>query len=1142
MAGSSRANYRSFLVFARQSVIFGKKPAHRAYWSQRGKTNMTTGKKNHIREPLWYKDAVIYELHIKAFRDSNNDGIGDFAGLFEKLEYIESLGVTTIWLLPYYPSPQRDDGYDIADYYDVNPAYGTLKDLRKFLNEAHKRNLNVLTELVMNHTSDQHAWFQRARRSPKGSAHRDYYIWTDDPNQYKDARIIFPDYESSNWTWDPVAGQYYWHRFFHHQPDLNYRNPLVQKEILRIIDFWLNFGIDGFRLDAIPYLYEAEGTTCDNLPETHDFLRKLRRHIDKRHPNVMLLAEANMWPEDSADYFGNGDECHMNFHFPLMPRMFMAVNMENRYPITDIIEQTPAIPENCQWATFLRNHDELTLEMVTEEERDYMYKVFTKDPLARINLGIRKRLAPLLDNDRRKIELMNVLLFSLPGTPVIYYGDEIGMGDNHFLGDRNGVRTPMQWNPGRNAGFSDANPQKLYLPLVIDPEYTYENVNVENQQRNSNSLLWWMRRLIKMRKRFKAFGRGDIRFLDSDNTKVLIFVRSYGGEKILVVANLSRYAQSARVEMSELTDHVPVEVFSQNEFPKIETEPYTFTFAPYGYYWFLLTRQVEKSPLPNPGLPDEDLQIENWEELHEPGKQELLETLLRPYLHQRLWFNTKDRKVEHIRMFDLLPISSKKNDFNGAVLIFETTFFEGLYEKYRFILAFASGREEASLRRKYPESIVCPLFFKGRSGSLVDASYTEQYHKTLLQLFRKNLEVDNARSSIGFDITAELKEMLEDRNLAEECRLIDAGNRHVVIQYGKKFIIKLYRKIDRGTDRDVELCRYLSIDKRFSQVPRYLGSIIYHKKDDIRRTLGIVQEFVPNYGSAWQYMSDALNMYYERMSARGGKFSLPTLQGSITAPMRFLQFDKDTQQILGGAYIEHIRLLAIRTAQMHQALGVETLHPDFAPEEISLHYQRSIVASMKGQIRSTFKMLDRFAGSFPVHRAREIRKLIDRQTELSSKIQRIYHHNIQADRIRPHGDYSLHAVLFLKGDFVITNFEGDYTFSLTERRLRKSAVIDVASMLDSFHDVAYSALFQNEPSGALAEFWYHHIAQIFLINYLDHVKDESFTPRGRDFTLLLENLLLEKYLSNLETELRKDDKTRAIISVRGINKILDLPS
>src|SRR5712672_2556350 len=531
---------------------------------------MVQGESQTSVDPLWYKDAVIYELHVKTFCDSDGDGMGDFRGLMEKLDYLQELGVTAIWLLPFYPSPMRDDGYDIADYFDVNPNFGTLDDFRAFLDAAHDRNLRVITELVINHTSDQNPWFQKSRRavarygpvaasddrvSARASGvtdpgysdydlpYRDFYVWSETPEKYKDARIIFKDFETSNWAWDPLAKAYYWHRFYSHQPDLNFDNPAVHVAVKKVCDFWLWMGVDGLRLDAIPYLYEREDTNCENLPETHKYLRELRAHVDAKFPNRMLLSEANQWPEDAAAYFGNGDEAHMNFHFPLMPRMFMALQMEDRFPIIDIMEQTPVIPENCQWAMFLRNHDELTLEMVTDEERDYMYRVYATDRRMQVNLGIRRRLAPLLENDRRRIELMNALLLSLPGTPVLYYGDEIGMGDNIYLGDRNGVRTPMQWSPDRNAGFSRANPQKLYLPVIIDPEYHYEAINVEAQQNNPNSLLWWMKRLISFRKRSKVFGRGSLEFLPSENRKVLAFVRRYQDEAVFVVANLSRLAQ-----------------------------------------------------------------------------------------------------------------------------------------------------------------------------------------------------------------------------------------------------------------------------------------------------------------------------------------------------------------------------------------------------------------------------------------------------------------------------------------------------------------------------------------------------------------------------------------------------------------------
>src|SRR5690606_3369980 len=589
--------------------------------------------------------------HIKAFNDSNSDGIGDFEGLMEKLDYLQDLGITAIWLLPFYPSPLRDDGYVIADYYNISPSYGTIAQFKKLLEEAHKRGLKVITELVINHTSDQHPWFQRARKAPKGSDLRNYYVWTDDPNDFKDARIIFQDYETSNWTWDPVAQQYYWHRFFHHQPDLNYDSPLVQQEVFKIMDYWCKMGVDGFRLDAVPYLFERNGTNCENLPETHDFLKKLRKHVDDRYPGTLLLAEPNMCPEDAASYFGDGDECQMNYHFPVMPRMFMALQMEDRYPITDIFDQTPDIPETCQWAIFLRNHDELTLEMVTDEERDYMYKVYVRDPKAKINLGIRHRLAPLMENNRKKIELLNYLLFSLPGTPVIYYGDEIGMGDNFYLGDRDGVRTPMQWSADRNAGFSEVNPHQLYLPVILDPEYHYESVNVDMQTRNSSSLLWWMKRIINIRKKYKAFSRGKMTFVESDNSKVMTFVRTYEEERMLVVVNLSRYVQPIEINLEDYEGYFPVEVFSKNKFPLIKSEtPYFLTIGPHDCQWFILQKADADSESQKP-LPT--LEINSWKDLLSRTTMEELEGNVIPdYLMKVRWFGGKGRIIQRIKIID----------------------------------------------------------------------------------------------------------------------------------------------------------------------------------------------------------------------------------------------------------------------------------------------------------------------------------------------------------------------------------------------------------------------------------------------------------------------------------------------------------
>ncbi|MEK7248256.1 MAG: maltose alpha-D-glucosyltransferase, partial [Chloroflexota bacterium] len=624
-------------------------------------------------DALWYKDAIVYQVHVRAFSDSDGDGIGDFAGLTSKLDYLQDLGVSALWLLPFYPSPLRDDGYDIADYGNVHQSYGTMRDFQVFLREAQRRGLKVITELVLNHTSDEHPWFQRARRSPADSRWRDYYVWSDTPEKYRSARIIFKDFESSNWAWDPVAHAYYWHRFYSHQPDLNFDNPEVHRALFQAVDHWMGLGVDGLRLDAVPYLYEREGTSCENLPETHDFLKKLRSHIDGRYPHRMLLAEANQWPEDAAAYFGSGDECHMNFHFPLMPRLFMSVHMEDRFPIIDILDQTPQIPENCQWAVFLRNHDELTLEMVTDEDRDYMYRVYAQDTQARINLGIRRRLAPLLQNNRRRIELMNGLLFSLPGAPILYYGDEIGMGDNIYLGDRNGVRTPMQWSGDRNAGFSRANPQRLYMPVIVDPEYHYETVNVEAQQANPHSLFWWMKRLIALRKKHKAFGRGTIEFLYPDNRKVLAFVRKYEGETILVIANLSRFTQYAELDMPAYKGATPVELFGRTEFPRIGELPYFITLGPHTFHWFSL-QSAELPPAVTEDGPRVLTIYDGIEDLLEGRARASLEALLPGYLRSRRWFGGKARTIQAAAIVDVIDVPS--SDLEARILLVRVDYLE----------------------------------------------------------------------------------------------------------------------------------------------------------------------------------------------------------------------------------------------------------------------------------------------------------------------------------------------------------------------------------------------------------------------------------------------------------------------------------
>ncbi|HWB40977.1 MAG TPA: maltose alpha-D-glucosyltransferase, partial [Gemmatimonadales bacterium] len=755
-------------------------------------------------EAGWYRDAIIYQLHIRAFRDSDADGIGDFAGLTEKLDYLQDLGVTALWLLPFYPSPLRDDGYDIADYTDVNPSYGTLQDFKVFLREAHKRDLKVVTELVINHTSDQHPWFQRARRARPGSRARDFYVWSPTVDRYTDARIIFKDFERSNWAWDAEAGAYYWHRFYSHQPDLNFDNPAVRTATFAALDFWLRMGVDGLRLDAVPYLFEREGTSCENLPETHAFLKELRRRLDAKYPHRMLLAEANQWPEDAVAYFGEGDECHMAFHFPVMPRLFMAVQMEDRFPVIDILQQTPPIPETAQWAVFLRNHDELTLEMVTDEDRDYMYRVYASDPQARINLGIRRRLAPLMGNDRRRIELMNALLFSLPGTPVVYYGDEIGMGDNIYLGDRNGVRTPMQWSPDRNAGFSQANPQKLYSPVIIDPEYHYEALNVDAQQNNPHSLLWWMKHIIGLRRQYRAFGRGTLRFLFPDNPRVLAFVREHEEERILVVANLSRYAQAVQLDLADLQGITPLEMFGRTPFPQIGAAPYTVTLNPYAFYWFLLssraagardTREVRVPAVAFAG---------SWEELVRGDERDVLERLLPDYLRQSRWFRSKAKQISSVGVVRHIAVPVAERDV--LVTVVEVRYLDADPEQYVLPLAYAEGDRARDVSTASPGSVILS---RTGGGVVYDAMADEAFVNVVVDgIGRKKQWRGNKAELVGSRTRAFAELRGEDESL--RATLLRGEQTNSSVNLGDRLLFKLFRRAEPGLNPDLELGRYLT--------------------------------------------------------------------------------------------------------------------------------------------------------------------------------------------------------------------------------------------------------------------------------------------------------------------------------------------
>jgi maltose alpha-D-glucosyltransferase/alpha-amylase len=1040
-------------------------------------------------DPLWYKDAVLYEIHVRAFFDSDGDGRGDFQGLTAKLDYLRDLGVTALWLLPFYPSPWRDDGYDISDYTGVHPAYGSLEDFKLCLDEAHKRGLKVITELVINHTSDQHPWFQRARRAPKGSPERDFYVWSDTDTRYAGTRIIFTDTETSNWTKDPLAGAFYWHRFFSHQPDLNFDNPRVQEELFKALDFWMEMGVDGLRLDAIPYLFEREGTNNENLPETHQFLKKLRAHVDAKFTNRMLLAEANQWPEDSIAYFGDpatgGDECHMSFHFPVMPRLFMAVRMEDRYPIIEILQQTPPIPEKAQWAIFLRNHDELTLEMVTDEERDYMYRVYAADKDQRINVGIRRRLAPLLGNDRRRIELLNGLLFSLPGTPVLYYGDEIGMGDNFYLGDRNGVRTPMQWSADKNAGFSRANPQRLYLPVIVDPEYHYEAVNVEAQQGNPHSLLWWTRRVIALRKRHPAFSRGTIEFLQPDNHRVLAFLRRTEDETLLVAANLSRFSQHFELDLSALAGLTPVELFGRSPFPKIDTPGYGLTLGPHSFLWFSLVA--------------DPAQFGQARQAPRNARRDLEAALL----------DALGRTARSVEIVEEIPIV---DDARMALVAVDST--EGEAEVYALPLA---------------------------SGALVDPVGEAGFARELLAAFDRGGHLRGPLSELVAIVSPIFAE-LRGEGALEPAPLPGGAS----VRYGDRLALKLFRKVEAGINPDLEIGRFLTERTDFRHTPRVAGWLELRRRESEPVTLGVLRELVANEGNGWSYTLDALGRYFERVLTDWRREGVPVPGGPLIDLAEREMSADDFERI--GTYVPMARLLAERTAELHIALA-SGVGKDFEPEPFSELYQRSLYDSMRSLTKKSLRLVRQRLAGLPEAVRGEAEWVLAAEERILERFRRLTARKLAAERIRTHGDYHLGQVLFTGRDFAILNFEGEPSRPLSERRLKRCPLRDVAAMLRSFQYAAYGTLFEEVSAGVAAPeslpaleswalYWERWVSAAFLQAYLRRAQGAGFLPPSRDERgILLDAYLLEKALHELAYELdNRPDWLR--IPLRGIRQIL----
>ncbi|ABD06591.1 Trehalose synthase [Rhodopseudomonas palustris HaA2] len=1071
---------------------------------------------------LWYKDAIIYQLHVKAFADSNNDGIGDFAGLTEKLDYLQDLGVTALWLLPFYPSPQRDDGYDIADYGSINPDFGTMKDFRRFIVEAKKRNLRVITELVINHTSDQHDWFKRARRSGKGSSARDWYVWSDSDQKYQGTRIIFTDTEKSNWTWDPEAGQYYWHRFFSHQPDLNFDNPHVVGAVVKVMKRWLDTGVDGFRLDAIPYLCERDGTNNENLPETHAVIKTLRAELDAYAKGKVLLAEANQWPEDVQEYFGDSDECHMAYHFPLMPRIYMAIAQEDRFPITDIMRQTPEIPANCQWAMFLRNHDELTLEMVTDVERDYLWTTYAADPRARINVGIRRRLAPLMDNDRRKIELMNSLLLSFPGTPIIYYGDEIGMGDNIYLGDRNGVRTPMQWSSDRNGGFSRADPARLYAPPIMDPVYGYASVNVEAQARSLSSLLSATKRLISVRKSTLAFGRGTMTFIRPVNRSVLSYVRQYEDEVILCVANLSRSAQATELDLSPWKDRVPQEMLGRTKFPAIGELPYMITLAPYGFYWFKLEeRDTSEHVAPAATVPEFETLVvplgSTWMTLART-RGVFERDVLPAYLSRTRWFPERSPRAIQPHLTSAIPFSIT-HDNRPWLTFFEATV-RGVNTRYVLPMQIDWVRFD---RERYNPRAFAAVRQGAREGTLLDVAADTEFTTLLLDNLRESLVVENDGDRLEFRPGSRLAD--KPAGPYNHIRAVDTEQSNSTALVDESYVVKLYRRLESGINPEIEMGRFLSEVAGYSNTPSLLGSVELVEGDKVS-AIAVVHDFVANQGDGWTVTSGYLDRYVDDQRL-------------------LINTEEDSASDELAPYLRYMQQTGKRVAEMHIALAGHPEVDDFAPVPIADDDARSWTEAVTANAGRVLDELARKRDGLRDADRALIDDLLAQRNGLSEGLRGLFG-SAGGLKIRHHGDFHLGQMLIVKDDIFIIDFEGEPRRSQAERRAKAPAARDVAGLIRSIDYSTTAALERAQKalvdeSGKIAaalDVWRTRSTEAFLAAYRETMADSPVWPVDRAAAdQILDFFLIEKALYEIEYELAyRPDWLR--VPLAGILRIL----
>ncbi|MDE2571212.1 MAG: maltose alpha-D-glucosyltransferase [bacterium] len=1026
-------------------------------------------------EVLWYKDAVIYQLHVKAFHDSNDDGIGDFRGAMERLDHITNLGATAIWVLPFYPSPLRDDGYDIADYRDVHSSYGTMHDFRQFVRVAHERGLRVITELVVNHTSDQHAWFQRARRAKPNSVWRNFYVWSDSDQKYAGTRIIFSDTERSNWTWDPVANAYYWHRFFSHQPDLNYDNPRVLQAILNVMRFWFDAGVDGLRLDAVPYLCEREGTSNENLPETHAIVKRLRGVLDQEYTGRIFLAEANQWPEDVAAYFGEGDECHMAFHFPLMPRMYMAVAEEDRYSITDIMRQTPEIPANCQWAIFLRNHDELTLEMVTDRERDYLYSTYATDPRARVNVGIRRRLAPLMENDRRKIELMNSLLLSMPGTPIIYYGDEIGMGDNIYLGDRDGVRTPMQWSPDRNGGFSKADYNRLYLPAMIDPVYGFERINVETQMRSPSSLLNWMKRLIHVRQAHRAFGRGSLTFLRPKNRRILAFIREFEGESILCVANLAQSPQACVLDLSAYRGRMPMELIGRSPFPAIVDDEYVLTLPGYAFYWFVLEPSgvlqswEESIRAPLAEMPTLVLPKLARSLLERPASSELQRDVLPAFLQARRWFDAGETELEIVDGFF-------EEDARRSALVVRANPRQCAGEGDLLFVPLSLRYDETG---EPPPEIERETLARVRTGAhvgrLFDALADDGFALSVLRGLREHRVLQGRAGMLRCQPAAALA--AESVEPPAEVHRPQGEEPASTVVIGDRFILRAFRAPGGGTHPDVEMARFLCETAGFDRTPPYYGSVEYVDARGRPTTLLALRGLVHNQGNAWQLATDYLKRFLEahrNLSTRGDD----GVAGGEPAQERH------------AAFLLRAHRLGECAARLHRALAMPVADPAFAPEPVTSEDLQRWRAEGMRWMQDALETLRRVVADVAEPARAYAEALLARSEAVPAALERLFPQRIRAFKTRRHGALDLGRILVAGHEFFIVDFEGEWTHEAERARRKDLPLRDLASMLRSVDRAASVTLrtLEDHPEDRpllepLADEWRRRSAHAFLAAY-----------------------------------------------------------